>query len=318
MRYAMKKYILRSTLFLLIFAVLFLGFTHLMVPKTNTAEAGIHDPWAKGFLAEPENTIDVLVLGDSELYSCLVPLQIWEEHGITTYTCGTSDQKLYQTESYLSRFFETQSPKLVILETNVLYRDYSTTDRIPHAFEEFLPLLRYHDRWKNLTTEDLTQPIRFTGIQRDKGYLYLTDIQPADPTGYMAYTDEIDPISSKNKEALEKIYAFCQEHGAQLLLLSSPSTANWDYLRHNAVQQLAWDMEIGYIDTNLMPNEIPIDWSLDTRDGGDHLNHDGATKLTLWVGNYLHDTGLFTDKRSDSAYAPWNEDLANFQAEDIP
>ena len=311
----MKNHLFRSVLFLLIFALLFLGFTHLVIPKTNTAQAGIHDPWAKGFLAEPENTIDVLVLGDSELYSCLVPLQIWQTHGITAYTCGTSDQKLYQTESYLTRFFETQNPKLVILETNVLYRDYSTTDRIPHIFEETLPLLRYHDRWKQLRPEDLTQSVRFTGIQRDKGYLYLTDIQPADTTGYMAYTDEIDPISSKNKETLAQIQTFCQERGAQLLLLSSPSTANWDYLRHNATQQLAWELEIPYLDTNLMPQEIPIDWNLDTRDGGDHLNHDGATKLTTWVGNYLAQTGLFTDKRSDDAYAAWNADLANFQAE---
>jgi len=311
----MKKHILHSALFLLIFAVLFAGFTHLMVPKTNTAEAGIHDPWAKGFLAEPENTIDVLVLGDSELYSCLIPLQIWEEQGITSYTCGTSDQKLYQTESYLTRFFETQSPKLVILETNVLYRDYSTTDRIPHIFEERLPLLRYHDRWKKLQATDLTRPVRFTGIQRDKGYLYLTDIQPADPTGYMAYTEEIDPIASKNKENLASIHSFCQERGARLLLLSSPSTANWDYLRHNATQQLAWELEIPYIDTNLMPEEIPIDWSTDTRDGGDHLNHDGAAKLTSWMGHYLSQTGMFRNKRSEAAYASWNEDLANFKAE---
>jgi hypothetical protein len=152
----MAKQILRTVLFFLIFLLLFAFFTHLLVPKNNSPEAGIHDDWAKGFLAEPENTIDVLILGDSEVYSCVSPLVIWQEQGITSYSCGTSDQKLYQTESYLQRFFETQKPQIVLLETNILYRDYSTTSIIPHLFEEAFPLVRYHDRWKQLPGSDLT------------------------------------------------------------------------------------------------------------------------------------------------------------------
>lgn len=310
----MKQNILRALGFCLIFAVLFLGFTQLLIPKNNSPEAGIHDDWAKGFLAEPENTVDVLVLGDSEVYSCLVPLVIWEEQGITTYTCGTSDQKLYQTESYLHRFFRTQSPALVILETNILYRDYSTTDIIPHLFEEGLPLVRYHDRWKDLTPEDLTRKVSFTHIQRDKGYIHLEEILGADDRDYMTYTDALDPIPGKSLRHVQNILAFCREQGAQLVLLSSPSTANWDYSRHNAVEQLARELEIPYIDTNLMPQEIPIDWQLDTRDGGDHLNYTGAEKLSRWLGGYLAETGLFRDKRIQEAYAPWNEALADFRS----
>lgn len=309
----MKKTIVRSVFFLLIFALLLTGFTFLLIPKNNSAEAGMHDDWAKGFLAEPENTIDVLVLGDSELYSCIVPLKIWEEQGIASYTCGTSDQKPYQTETYLHRVFQTQSPKLVIFETNVFYRDYSTTDIIPHIFEELFPLMRYHDRWKTLTKADFTDPIAYTHIQRDKGYMFLEEIEPADDSQYMVYSEDIDPVPARGVKHLKRMVSFCRERGAEVLLLSSPSTANWDYLRHNAVSQLAEELNVPYIDTNLMRQEIPIDWQLDTRDGGDHLNHTGAVKLSTWLGQHLADTGLFTDKRSWEAYAPWNDALAEFQ-----
>lgn len=308
----MGKQLLRTILFFLIFALLFAGFTHLLVPKSNAKEAGIHDDWAKGFLAEPDNTIDVLVLGDSEVYSCLAPLLIWQEQGITAYSCGTSDQKLYQTESYLHRVFETQSPKIVLLETNILYRDYSTTDRIPHFFEEHFPLVRYHDRWKKLTKEDFVQKVGFTHIQRDKGYMHLEEVLPADDSRYMEYTEELEPIPSKSIRHVNNILTFCQEQGARLILFSSPSTANWDYLRHNAVTQFAQELGVPYLDMNLMTEDIPIDWQTDTRDQGDHLNHNGAEKVSLWLGQYLADTGLFEDKRTWEAYAAWNDCLADF------
>lgn len=309
----MGKTFLRTVLFWLIFAVLFTGATFLLIPKNNTAEAGIHDDWAKGFLAEPENTIDVLVLGDSELYSCLVPLEIWADQGIAAYSCGTSDQKLYQSESYLHRFFETQQPKLVLLETNILYRDYSTTDRIPHFFEERFPLLRYHDRWKQLTLSDLNPSVSFVHIQRDKGYIFLEEIQPADDSGYMLPSEDLDPIPSKSIRHVRSILEFCRQQGAQLVLFSSPSTANWDMLRHNAVAAFADELGVEYIDTNLMTREIPIDWQTDTRDGGDHLNHTGAVKVSRWLGQWLAQTGLFEDKRQQEAYAAWNRDLEDFR-----
>jgi len=306
----MKKIILRTALFFLIFALLFSGVTHLLTPKNNSSQAGIHDYWAKGFLAEPENTIDVLFLGDSELYSCVVPMQIWAKEGITSYTCSTNDQILFQTESYLHRVLENQSPKLVFLETNTIYRDYSYTDIIPHIFEERFPLIRYHDRWKKLSADDFTDPIRFTTISSDKGYMYFDDIEPADASFHMAPTDELAPISSKNVRHLRSIRDYCREQGAQLILFSSPSTANWDYYRHNGVAQLAEELGVAYIDMNLMPEEIPIDWQLDTRDNGDHMNFTGATKVTAYLSRYLAETGLFEDKRQQEAYASWNEALA--------
>lgn len=308
----MKKNILHTLLFFAGFVLLFLIVTHILVPKNNSAEAGIHDPWAKGFLAEPENTIDVLFLGDSELYCCVVPLLIWEEEGITAYSCGTSDQKLFQAESFLHRVFETQSPKIVFLETNILYRDYSTTHGIPHFFEEMFPLLRYHDRWKNLTFADFTDTVSFTSLEQNKGYIYSDKIVPADTSTYMLPSQEIAPVPYKTVRILERMILFCQEQGAQLILFSSPSTQNWDSMRHNGTALLAENYDLTYIDMNQMPEEVPIDWQLDTQDTGDHMNYTGAEKVTRYLAKYLGQTERFTDKRNDPAYNAWNKNLADF------
>lgn len=310
----MKKIFTTIVLFFTGFALLFPVVTHILVPKDNSADAGIHDYWAKGFLAEPENTIDVLFLGDSELYCCVIPLIIWEEQGITSYTCGTSDQKPYQTESFLYRAFESQSPEIVLLETNVLYRDYSTTDSIPHFFEEIFPLLRYHDRWKNLTLEDFTSSVSFTYIERDKGYIYSDKVIPADNTAtYMLPSQDVAAMPSKSVRHLERMAAFCREQGAQLILFSSPSTQNWDSMRHNGTARVAERLGLTYIDMNLLPQEVPIDWQLDTQDTGDHMNYDGAEKVTKYLSAYLGNLGIFRDKRTDPAFEAWNRDLADFR-----
>lgn len=309
----MWKNLLRAVLFLAIFALLFSAVSPIFVPKNNNSYAGIHEPHAKGFLAEPENTIDVLFVGDSETYSAFVPLRLWEDYGFTSYVCGTGDQVLYQSYAYLNRMFEEQSPKVVVLETNALYREFTLADVVSHAAEERFPYLRYHDRWKKLFPQDWTTQPDHREIIRDKGYSYHTEFVPADTTGYMAPSAEVQPVPVLNQAYVRLIRDFCRERNVALILVSTPSPVNWSSYYHNGVSQMAQKLEIPYIDMNLMPQEIPIDWSVDSYDGGDHLNYTGACKATDYMGAVLWDTGLFTDKREIPEYAPWNTALTEFR-----
>ena len=308
----MGKKILSGIGFFLILLVLIAAASYVVLPKNNTRAAGMHTPQANGFLGEPENTIDVLFLGNSESYCGFIPLEIWKEQGITSYVCGSSDQKLYETEQYLRSVFHCQSPKLVVVETLALYRDYGRTEVLPEKAEEWLPLLRYHDRWKSLRAEDWYKPVRYTHIRGDKGYHLYREMEAADTAGYMAPTEDVDPIASKNVKHIRYIRDFCQENGAELVLVSVPSTFNWNRARHNSVSALAESLGITYLDLNLMPEEVPIDWETDTRDWGDHMNYTGAKKVSAFMGKWLAETGLFEDKRSWDAYSQWNQFLQEY------
>lgn len=92
-----------------------------------------------------------------------------------------------------------------------------------------------------------------------------------------------------------------------------PKHKNWNYQRHNAMEAISKDLGVDYIDTNLLRDDIPIDWEKDTKDKGDHLNYNGAVKLTDYVGKYLDDTKLFKDKRNDPSYDNWNTCLDKFE-----
>lgn len=300
------KHTLRCVVFLAVLALLLTGVSQLVRPKNNTRSDGIHDPAANGILGEPDNTIDLLILGDSESYSAFIPMQLWQQYGYTAYCCGTSRQTLYYSEAFLHKAFQKQSPKLVILETDVIYIDFSYGSMLLQEAGDLFPVFSYHDRWKSLKANDWRMTVNYTHTENAKGYQLRCSAAPADASNYMAPSDDYAPIPKRNRAYVERIKAFCDENGAQLLLVSAPSTLNWNMARHNSTQAFADALGIGFLDLNTVRDQVAIDWNTDTRDKGDHLNYFGAQKATTVLGAYLADTGLLPSHKDDPAYADWN------------
>ena len=306
------KHAVHSLVFVAGLLVLLLGISQILVPKNNAKDDGMQDPSANGILSEPEGTIDVLILGDSESYCSMIPLKMWEQHGITSYCCGTSAQKLCYSQEFLYKAFRNQTPKIVILETNAIFRDFSLKDMLLHKADMTFPVFTYHNRWKSLNPRDLKFSIRYTYLDNTKGYRFTTIVAAANTDGYMKETDECAPIPVRNRAYVESMSAYCKENGAKFILISTPSTMNWNMSRHNSIQKLSEELGIDYIDMNLMQKQIPIDWEKDTRDKGDHLNYFGAEKVTAFLGKYLSDTGLVSNHKNDRDYEHWNTALADF------
>ena len=146
-----------------------------------------------------------------------------------------------------------------------------------------------------------------------KGYTYSSDVKPADASKYMSATSSSQYVNLINKNYVKKMKRYCEERGAKLVLVSTPSTTNWNMKKHNGMQKLADDIDVEFIDFNVLADEISIDWATDTRDAGDHLNNAGAEKVSAYIGDYLAKSGLFADKRTNDEYSKWNEYLEEFK-----
>lgn len=300
---------IKSIVFVLIIALLLVGLSQIFMPKTNK---DMRDKSANGILGEPENTIDIVIVGDSESYSSVIPLQLYNEHGITSYVCGTPSQTLAYSLDFLRKTFEKQSPKIVMLETNTIFRAFTLRAAILTKADEYLPIYRYHDRWKKISLRDFQFNVENDYIVNDKGYRIETKISPADTKNYMKPTQKKELIKQKNKTYLKKIIDLCNANGAELMLFSTPSTKNWNYKRHNAVEELSKELNLEYIDLNTLTKEVPIDWSKETKDKGDHLNYDGAVKVTKYLGEVFSSKDIFEDHRINEAYKSWSKAYDNF------
>ena len=98
--------------------MLLLLLSAILHPKNNSVEAGIHSRGASGLLAEPEDTIDVIVVGNSEAYTSIIPMELWNDYGFTSYVCASPEQSLPQSVRFVYEACKTQNPKIIMLESN--------------------------------------------------------------------------------------------------------------------------------------------------------------------------------------------------------
>ena len=304
----MKKHSIAFVIFVLGLVGLLVLSGLVVIPKNNTAEAGMLDVGANGILGEKENTVDTLFIGDSLAYCAFIPMKIWEETGSTSYVCATDLQELQYTAEMVENALSRQSPKIVFMEADAIYRKINLGTLLYAKIYNAFSVFRYHDRWKHLTVKDFFGKQEFTGTDDEKGYRRFSDSKSADVKDYMAPTENVAKITDLNKSLVEQIRDTCAEHGAELVLISVPSMKNWNMARHNGIVNLAEDLGVEYLDLN-MPGTVDVDWTADTRDGGDHMMITGAEKVTSYVIDYLRERDLLPDHRSDPEYAAWNEAL---------
>lgn len=307
------KYLGRQLLFVCILAVL-IGLVSIAAkPRGFNREDGFYEPRAYAYMAEPENSIDVLFLGDSLCGFSCSPVQIWRETGITSFVCSTKYQHLFQTKDMLHDFLKVQKPRLVALEVNALCAPCTVETELPYQLEKWVPALRYHDRWKTADQAQLGGPRPETKAELGRGFEIAYTVLPAgDVSDYMRFTQDKKDLGSQNKKYVRQIVRTCRDRDIEVLFFSVPSPKNWSYRRHNAVAELAQELDVAYLDLNLMEEQVPINWKMDTSDWGEHMNHYGAEKVSGFMARYLADSGLFADKRQDPAYAQWNEDVSRY------
>ncbi|MCD8381602.1 MAG: hypothetical protein LUC30_01600 [Clostridiales bacterium] len=306
---------LRGAAFFLILAALLHLLWPIFRPKNNTQAAGQYYAEAHGFLAEPEDTIDVFFIGDSMTYSAYTPMEMWAEQGFTSYVCAIGSGRMNYAYELLCEIVECQSPRVVVLEAHVATRGTPAKNAFLTEATLWFPIFRYHDRWKSLTLDDLTGSVTYTNTKLDKGFRMNHKVGAADAEGYMEETEQSASVSLITQLYLLRCRALCAANGIQLIVVATPSTKNWNYRLHNAMEQMARNYGIDFLDLDLMTDEIGIDWDTDSRDGGDHLNYYGASKVSAYMSGYLAEHYDLPDHRGDGAYAAWDEDLEAYQKE---
>ncbi|MBP3892765.1 MAG: SGNH/GDSL hydrolase family protein [Atopobiaceae bacterium] len=285
--------------------------SRLFEPKTNNSEFGLFDAGTSGIAAEPQDTIDVVVVGDSLALNSFWPKQFWGDRGYTLFVCSSLAQKLPEGYTMLSNALKNQSPKVVLIETHDVFVPFTWEFALLNELQMHLPILRYHSRWRVFKPSDLVTRPEATWIDPHKGARIENQTDAVDGEDLDEYLDQIDEtsaaeeIDTQGDLFLGRMVDACEEAGAIPVLVSVPSVVDWSAERHNAVEAWAKEHGVSYLDLNLSTEEIGLDWSTDSKDGGDHLNASGAEKFSHYMSALLDDEYDLPDHRGDSAYASW-------------
>lgn len=308
----MNKNILKSLMFILGLIILLTITSYIFTPKSNGKNSGIHEQDMHGILGEKKNTIDILIIGDSESYTSVIPLVLYNKFGFTSYNLGTSDQRIYDTYEHLNLALKNQTPKVVVLETNIIFSGVPKNDLLNHSIEKVFKIFKYHDRWKHLSISDLEYP-NYNWRDVDKNYPFTTEQKdPEYIYDYMIESNEMEKIAVFNLLYLNAIKEVCEKNNIELILMSAPSILNWNYKKHNSILEYANKNKLKFIDFNIK-NKTGIDWKKDTRDHGDHLNYHGSLKVTRKLGLYLNSLNILTDHRGDKKFSSWEKDYQEFK-----
>lgn len=305
---------LRIVAFLLVLLMQVLAAGHYLMPQSNRYLEGYT---AGGILGEDFDTIDVLVLGDSNAAQGIAPMKWYDEHGITGYTYAAGWLSMYNIYYRLLQIYEEQNPKVVVLCTAPAYSKKSSETYIQSAVgdiaDELLPLLRFHDNWKYLTPDNLFTEKDYSWRDVNKGYTPITDVAGRPNTDYMYDTCASEPIPFLVKWYMQRILQLCAEHDSEVLLVTVPAAVGWNLARHNGIAAFAEENGVPYLDFNMPKTNPGIDWTTDTADGGTHLNWLGAQKVTEALGGYLMAHYDLTDHRGTAGYESWDSDAQTYR-----
>lgn len=202
---------------------------------------------------EPENSLDIVFVGSSQVFSTIVPEVLSEEYGINSYVFAANEQTFSLSYYYIMEALKYQNPKAIVLETTFCnWGDKPRESVVRINFDDlrwgkakilgiinnvepkdweyfFFELSKYHSRWDSLTEEDFGLKDIYFGGNASKGFSEYG--KSTDPD--KQYGETIDPqilncreYADLNEEALkwlDKISHLCEKEGTRLILLKTPN-----------------------------------------------------------------------------------------------
>lgn len=338
----LKKIILSAVKvisFILIFVILLELFSMTIFSKSNATSYKNKFSYAYSYVNEADYSIDILAMGNSNVYSCVVPLRLWDKRGYTCVDVGSPRQTASMTYNILLDVLKRQSPKILLLDADMLYEGvelntnliegeaakknylnflpYISDNYLSNAINQRFSVFLLHDRWKKILSfskdKDKRKHALNDNANFNHGYYFNKTIKKLEPNDNMNYTKAAEEIPNEALIYLSKINDICKQKNIKLIIMNAPSLNTWSYARHNAVAQYAADNHLDYLDLNAL-DDYRINYNRDFRDQGNHLNYYGAKRATNYIGSFISEQypDLIEDKRNNPDFAAWNTDKKRF------
>lgn len=288
------------------------------------------------YYEQPEDTVDVLVVGSSRAFENVNTSVLWEDFGITSFNLCGSLQPAWNSYYYLKEALDagTQSPQLVIYEAYILTEGFEYTDRSrviknnygmrwganridnllastssDEEFVEFLfPLNNSHERYAELSQSDFLPYLGNAALYEHwKGH--GENFKVTDYTGLINDVSGITEergIVDREQEYFLKLVELTKERDIPLLVMVAPysSITEYDQAQFNYVKRLCEEQGVPFVNFNSGVDGLELNPNGDYADEA-HLSYTGNRKFTKALGEYLTEHYELTDRRADPDCGTW-------------
>ena len=331
-----KKRVIKFCVLIIIMLLIFCFLSVLLVRTTTSTELHV-----RNFFKEPENSLDIALIGSSELYADYSPPLAYDKYGYTGYNLcyegAPANMYIPMLKLYLSR----QKPKLVVIEVNgyfyseeYCHRDANyrrLIDNMPLSKQRYdfinelidkderlsyyVPLIKHHSNWQspNYQLERLQRIIDMDNeeFSHMKSFGTRTAINLIDPKVSKRQKSRVNDYTMK---CLDEMIAFCKEQGLEnVLFMRAPHKRGAVDESIERINKTVTDAGYDFVDFSKMNKETGIDPETDFYNP-DHLNVFGNEKFTDYLGNYIMTHYSFPTEHSEKVDEQWKE-CADFTKE---
>ena len=212
----------------------------------------------KGFYEEDAESLDIVYLGASEVYSDIAPGYAYAHHGVTGYLFATQSNSILNYKSQLKNILSRQDPDLIVIELNGAvyaegesgettkeanlhnYGDHVPTDAAKlewiaqnvkeNQLEYLFPILKYHGFWSDLSNPEHQKYQKTVFQNQQRGYNYLKGIlnettvfrntQRSMNESLPASANAKEPLNALEEQGLRDLLQYCKDEGLQNLVFA--------------------------------------------------------------------------------------------------
>ena len=296
-----------------------------------------------GFYAEPRNSLDVVLLGASEVFTDFSSGQAYDLYGFTSYPYALDAAPASLQESQLREIRNRQNPKYIVVEINAFLYDDPTQhtnsgslrrylNNIPLSINwaktvwevapkedryfYFYPLAKDHSNWKTVA-EQLPHVRDLYSIRMNGSLLKgnVTNLSTHDGPDHRSVSDDrtTAPLEPLAESYLLSFLSYCKEEGIDnVLFVRFPHVISTEesyvrFCRGNEAERIIREHGFDFINLERQFEDIGLDAHADFYNE-DHLNIYGQQKLTAYFSRILaEEYGVMETVLKDGQYRAWDQ-----------
>lgn len=326
------KTVAKVFVFLAVFVCCFFTVQEILCGDADTTDA----KRINGFFAERENSLDAVFLGPSTTYAFWTPAVAWKEYGISAYSFSNSAQPLFAAKYLIDDARKTQPNAVYIINVTHFLIDYETyLHRLLYSYpltlnklkmtgylcdlagfdmsqtmEFFFPIIRFHERWSELTVSDFSNPT--DEYKASSSYASFLKKSRNVSGGEIDFND-YEGLEEINRKGMSDLMDYCEKEEVKVLFVVMPQSLNVEGRegKQNTTVKMLQERGFDVLDLRKHTAEIGIDYKKDYYNEK-HANIHGSIKITDFISQYLIEKYGFKDKRGDAAYSDWDTASDNY------